>query len=249
MKQLQAYSFITVIMLAFLSCKKENMLDLVKSNGPQTTEVRHPGNFKTIEVFDKVFVNIYNGPEFKVEVLAGKHIIKNVTTRIKDDALIIRNDNTCNFVRGYKHEIVVNVTVPRIDKVTNSGVATVAFAQDFAQDTLAVRAQNSGDIYINGTYNQIRTSSHGNGDIYINGKCNSFFIYTNGTNYVNAENLIVTDYTFVETLSIGHCYINATQLTRFEYNIWSNGNIYYTGTPAYIVDYSNGKGKGRAIQK
>jgi hypothetical protein len=184
-----------------------------------------------------------------VEVIAGKNIIRNVSTEVKDGILLIENLNTCNFVRGYKREIKVNVTVPYIRKVTNSGVATIRFANDFSQDTLVVRTQNSGDTHINGMFNEVRISSHGNGDTYLSGTCNRFFVYTFGTNYVKADNFIVSDYMFIETVSIGSCYVNCTNLQRLEYNIHSKGNIYYTGSPTYIVDFSSGDGTGKAIPK
>jgi hypothetical protein len=237
-----------LLLLSLTTCKKENLLDCFKPNGKEITELRLPGSFSKIEVFDKVFVNVYKGSDHKVEVTAGKNIIKNVRTRIKDNVLIIENNNTCNFVRGYKREIVVNVTVPYMRKITNSGVATIRMEQNFVQDTLELRVQNSGDVYINGTFNEVRTSSHGNGDIYLSGSANSFYIYTHGTNFVKAEDLVVKDFTFVETISIGDCYINATQLNRLDYHIHASGDIFYSGTPAYITDYK-GEGTGKAIPK
>jgi len=138
--------------------------------------------------------------------------------------------------------------VPYIKFILNDGVGTIRISSDFVQDTLLVRAESSGDIYVNGVYNQIRTSSHGNGDIYINGSANSLFVYAFGTNFLKAENLKVTDYVFIETFSIGDCSIDASQLKTLEFNIHKDGNIFYRGEPASISDFSTYTRKGRAIK-
>jgi len=224
-------------------------LDCFKSNGHEITEIRATGSFNTVKVNNKIDLNCFMGNEYKVEVIAGEHIIGNISTKVTDGQLNLENNNTCNFVRGYKKTVIVNVTAPFFKLVFNDGVGTVRFAENFTQDTLIVRAGNSGDIHVNGKFNEIRTSSHGNGDIYLNGSTNSLYVYTKGTNFLKAEKLSVKNYAFIETLSIGDCYLNADGLQKLEFNIWSNGNIYYTGIPGEIKDLSNHTGKGQAYRQ
>lgn len=230
------------------SCKKENTFDCFKSTGSETTEVRSPGNFQTITINDKINATIFKGSDYKVEVVAGKHLLRNISTKIVKGTLNIVDNNTCNFVRGYNKKIQINITVPYVKSVFNDGVGTVDFADDFTQDTLLVKAGNSGDIYVNGVFNEVRTSSHGNGDIYFNGSANSFYIYTNGTNFLRAANFKVANYVFIETYSIGDCYIDATGLNTLEFNIHKDGNIYYTGQPNTITDFSTYSRRGRALK-
>lgn len=233
----------------FVGCKKENALDCFKSNGKEITETRDLGSFSNITLYDNIDLNITKGPEFKVNVVAGKHIIKNITTRVADGVLSIDNKNKCNFVRGYKRKVTVNVTMPYIVKVESRGVGTIRFTDTFQQDTLQLRAENSGDIYVNGTFNEVRTSSHGNGDIYVSGSCDRLFVYMFGTNMLQAENLVINSYVFVETVSIADCYINAPVNGPLEYNIWRSGNIYYKGNPTIINSFSNNAGKGSLIKR
>ena len=197
---------------------------------------------------DKIEVHVFKGTEYKVEVIAGENIIKNISTRVQGGLLTIENHNTCNFVRGYKHVVTVNVTAPYIKSATNQGVSTMSF-EDFVQDTLVLKIENSGDVRVNGTFNQVRTSTHGNGDFYLTGSANSFFVYAYGTNYIRAQDFTIRDYAFVETLTIGDCYLNATGLGLLEYNIHSEGNIYYTGQPAVIHNFSDGNAKGKAEKR
>ena len=233
------------LILVFVSCKKENAFDCFKSNGPEITEVRYPGSFNAVELNDKIEITVFKGTEYKVEVIAGKHIIKNISTKVVNGILKIENNNKCNFVRGYKRINKINITVPYVQKITNNGVGDVTFDEEFSQDSIIVDAESSGDIHINGKYNYIQTSSNGNGDVYISGSCNTLFVFTGGTNYLRAENLSVSDYVYIETLSQGDCYFNANHLKKFGYLIRGAGNIYYTGTPLIITgsNYNNGTGK------
>jgi hypothetical protein len=238
-----------LFLTAFLSCKKENEFDCFKSTGTDITEVRYPGAFKYIEVYDKIDVTIVKGAEYKVEVTAGKHIIGNISTKITGDVLQLENNNKCNFVRGYKREIKIKITTPYVIKVTNDGVGDITFAESFQQDTLFIRAENSGDTYVNGTFGQVQTSSHGNGDIYFTGSAKSLLIYTNGTNYIRADNFVVSDYIFISTYSIGDAYLNVEGLGLLDYYIWDAGNIYYKGNAKAIRNLSEIEAKGKAIQK
>lgn len=239
------------ILISFFlnSCNKENQFDCFKSTGKEVSEIRDLPSFNQITLENQINLNISQGANFNVEVIAGKNIIKNILTKVKNGILTIENNNKCNFVRGYKRVITVNVTVPFIKLVQNNGVGVMTFDKNFHQDTISIKAESSGDIILNGTYNEIISSSHGNGDIYLNGICNTLFVYSNGTNYLHAENLTAKDYLFVETLSIGDCYVNLNSCQKFDYNIWSDGNIYYKGSAVSFHSVGEGRGKGKAIQK
>ena len=242
-------SIFLLVIFFFVSCKKENEFDCFKSTGTEITETRDASAFTVIKLFDKIDLNINKGPDFKVEVIAGKHVIDNVKTTLANGILSINNTNKCNFVRGYKRKVTVNITLPYIVRVENRGVGTIRFNENFAQDTIQLIAENSGDIYLNGTYNQIKTGSHGDGDIYLNGTCNRLYGYLYGTNLIDATKLTVNTYIFIETISIADCHINAPEGGTLEYNIWRKGNIYYKGNPSVINSFSNGYGQGKLIKE
>jgi hypothetical protein len=241
--------FASLLLIAsfFSSCKKGHDLDCLKSNGPETSELRTPGAFKTIVAYNKIDVDIYQGPEYSIEISAGNHIIKNISTKLINDSLIIQNTNVCNFVRGYKRSIRAKITVPYVASVYNYGVAPIVL-HDFKQDSsIFVRNENSGDTYINGTFNTITTSSHGNGDMYVNGNAKRLLIYMNGTNYTFAQNFQATDEIYISTYSIADAYFNLDGVKSFEYYIWSQGNIYYVGNPQVIKNLGDGISDGKGI--
>lgn len=236
----------TCLFLLITACKKENALDCFKTTGAEKTETRYPGEFNSLEAFDKVDVTVVPGNEYKVTVHAGEHLLKNITTHIKDNKLSIKNNNTCNFVRGYKRKITVTVTMPVARNIVNSGVGDLR-VNGFSQDSMDVSAESSGDIYVTGNFHQLSTYSNGNGDIYLNGTCTGLHAYLYGTNFLHAEDLIVTDYVSVETVSVGDCFLNASSGLTLNIEIWRSGNIYYKGTPATIISTYQENCKGRLI--
>jgi len=241
------YIFYSVMFLILFSCKRENAIDCFKTKGHYTEETREFENFNAVAVNDQIYVTIFKGNEYKVNIKTGKNLISNISTKVVDGVLTIENNNVCNFVRGYKHQIKVDITTPVLKKLINLGVGNIIIDQQFEQDTLVARIESSGDIHINGKYNQIRTSTHGNGNMYVNGSANTFYVYSNGLNFVYAENLIVKDYAFIQSVTLGDCFVNASQLNVLDYSLESSGNLYYSGQPKNIK--AGGNGSGKAIQK
>lgn len=231
------------------SCSKDNRWACFTPTGSETTERRSVDAFTRIESFNKIQVTIFQGAETNVEVVAGKNIIHNIKTIVKDGVLKIEDNNTCNFVRGYKHTVKVYVTVPYIEKATNNGVGLIEFDPAFIQDSISVRAESSGDIRINGTFKMIRTSSHGNGDIYLNGTCDKLFVYAYGTNFLQAMGLEIKDYAFIANQSLGDCNINGTQTPMVEYVISSSGNVYVKGEPGKLDGKIDGGAKGKLLHE
>lgn len=245
MKQVITYTLLVLVMLA---CKPENRLDCFKGTGADVLETRYPGPFDSLDVIDHFDVELSTGTEYKVEVKAGKNIIGNIKTSVKNGELILENLNKCNFVRGYKRKVHIQVTVPKLKKVYHTGVGPLTI-RNFYQDTLNVRSGNSGDMYIYGNFMVINASTHGNGDIYYNGTARELLVYTNGINFVRAENMQVSDHIYISTYSLGDAHFNFSGLKLFDYYIWGTGNIYYTGTPASIVNLGETSTKGKLIKQ
>ena len=100
-----------------------------------------------------------------------------------------------------------------------------------------------------GNFEQINCVSQSNSDVYLNGSTNHLIIYMTGNPFFYGENMIVKTHAFVESYSVGHCYLNLTNTPYFEYRLWQKGNIYYYGAPQNLVNYSNAGVKGQAIAK
>lgn len=230
-----------------LSCKRENLGDCFKGNGKDITVIRNVGGFDTIDVESNLELTIEQGNEFKVEVTAGEHIIKNISTIIKNRQLIIKNNNTCNFVRGYKRKHLVHIVCPEIMRVVNDGVGPIRI-NNFKQNVIHLKGGSSGDIYLSGVFRDVYSSSHGNGDMHLSGATKNLLVYCNGTNFMRAENMTVTDNIFISTTSLGDAYFDCTGINNFEYYIYSDGNIYHYGDAKKVQRLGGTGGKGELIK-
>ena len=102
-------------------------------------------------------------------------------------------------------------------------------------------------VHINVNVKYLTTSTHGNGDLYAIGSADVSSHYTNGTNYLHLEELVIKNNIILSTYTIGDCYINAPTNGPINLEIWESGNVYYKGTPTDL--YLIKKGKGEVFQK
>ena len=242
------YTIAVLIVLLLNACNKQNAPDCFKTNGKESRETRNIAPFNSIEVNNNIQTYIYQGSTFKVEVVGPRNLLPKVETILADTMLRISNKNECAFVRGYKRKIQVFITMPKLKYAKNNSVTNMEISPLFKQDTISLRNENSGDILVNGNYNQVYVSSHGNGDVHLNGNANQLLIYTNGLNYIYAQNMLVKDYVYVATLSLGDVYINGDQLRQLDCHIHRSGNVYYTGSPLVFNNTFEDFGKGQIIK-
>lgn len=235
------YIFSFVLGAILISCNKSSP-DCFKKAGVDSSIERVMTPFKVVQLDANIEVTLIKGTEYKVQIFGGKNLLEKVTTSVESGTLMIDNDNGCNFVRGYDHKLKVTVTAPDYDKVITNSVGSIITNADFQQDSMFFSSEG-GDMIINGNYSELKTSSHGNGNVYFKGKTNTMYVYMNGTNYLYGEEGIITNYVFIESISLADAYITAPTNGTFEYHIWKTGNIYYKGDPASV----NGKAEKGGI--
>ncbi len=238
-KLLLTYLFCVI---AFLSCKKENMCDCVKSSGKENVIYRDLDGFNCIEVKDKMDFYLTQGPEYEVRVEAGENLQKLIKTELDGETLKVFNTNRCNWVRGYKHVIKVYITAPYFKHITNGGVGTIQSTNTFTQQDISVRVENSGSVKLDLNTENFYGSTHGNGDIYLTGTTKALFSDYTGTNYLYAKDLVIQSYVYLHSVSIGHAYIKAPENGLMDIIIDRAGNIHYTGNPSTINLTRNNKG-------
>lgn len=112
-------SLILFFLGLLLSCNSENSPDCFQSAGDlKRIEVAVP-SFTNITVFENLNLVLKQGDEQKVEIESGEFLLNEISAEVKDNRLILRNDNGCNFVRDYGLSTVY-VTSPNIEQVRSS---------------------------------------------------------------------------------------------------------------------------------
>lgn len=236
----QLLIIILFIVFTFFSCKKENAFDCIKPTGKIISETRDVANFHTILIEDKIDVYLKQD-NFNIIVKAGKNIIHNVVTEIKNETLYISNKNKCNFIRDPQKKIEVYIQLPQLKYLKHTGSGNIYTTNTFIQDTIIIRMETPGDVYFQTQSKYFGGSTHGNGDLYVSGQTDFFYYNFNGTNFIYADNLKINQYAYLESHSVGNAYVNIDNI-GMDAVLFSNGNIYYTGNPQYLKYTSKGKG-------
>jgi hypothetical protein len=233
---------LVIAALTLSTCKKENLCDCFKGTGKDVTEERDIRGFNKLFVENKVDVHLTQGAEFKVSVVAGKHVIKLIKTELKDGVLKISDHNTCDFTRSYKRKVTVYVTMPYLRDLNNDGVGEIYMDNQFTCDTLHYYMSNSGDLHLNVNANQLYGAMHGNGDVYLTGTVNQNVMFAGGQGYFYAFDAV--SHNVVLTLKTsGRMEVNVNNDMKIDMNERSTGDVYYKGHPVKIFGAILGKGK------
>lgn len=229
-----------IVFATIVSCDKSSP-DCFKKAGSESSLTREMTPFSNVTLESNVDVVLRHGNSYKVEVVGPKNLLDKVETSVNSNTLTVDNRNTCNFVRGYKHYLKVIVTCPKYHMVTTNSIGKIITEADFIEDSLFVYTEG-GDITIDGKFDQLRTGSHGGGNVYFKGTANELLVYMNGINFFYGQDGSVTNYVFVENISLGDAFVNAPSGGILSYHMWKTGNLFFKGDPAVVEGKSERSG-------
>ena len=207
-------------------------------------EHRAVGNFDTIVVEGNLNVYIHQAMESAIAIEAGENLIPLIETSILNRTLRVRNNNTCNFVRGYEQPINVIIFVPDPKYVRLNGTGNIYSGNTITTDTIKIDNRGMGDINLDLNVKTAYIHIHGGGDINLKGKAIYTEIYGKGTCHIRCGELI-TDFSYIFSATTGNMYIHTNKDLGAE--ITHYGNIYYTGNPN--INYEKISAQGRLIKK
>lgn len=115
-KSIIAVLFFLVSLMA-ASCSK------VFTNGTPVTEHRNLGQrFETICIYNNVNVKLVNSDHQGIELTCPENLIEKVTTEVKGDSLIIKNENDYNWLRSYDYRIDMTVYYDSLREITYAAI-------------------------------------------------------------------------------------------------------------------------------
>ena len=107
-----------IVVLLFSSCE-EKAPDCLQTAGDRVSEMVSVPNFDAITVFENIQLVVAQGPVQQVVIETGKNLRPEVTARVSDGVLILRDENNCNLFRDYG-ETVIRVTTPELSEIRSS---------------------------------------------------------------------------------------------------------------------------------
>jgi hypothetical protein len=229
-------------LIFFISCKKQNDCDCIKSRGAPVNEIRTVTTpFTTLESFDKIevyYIQDTTVTTCTVKVSTGKNLLSNISTEVVGGILQIKNLNKCNFVRS-NNDVTVYVTAPHIYSFVQEGVGNI-YTTTITQDSVRYNVDNSGDIHLDLNVYTVRGRLYGAGDVYLNGVGQYHLVYASGECFINAQNL-QTFYSYVVYQSTGEAHVNVSN--QLDAEIDYTGNLYYSGGATIIHRVGTGSGQ------
>lgn len=112
-----------IVVLFFLVSLMAASCSKVFTNGEPVTEHRNLGQrFETVCIYNNVNVKLVNSDRQGVEVTCPENLIENVTTEVKGDSLIIKNENDFNWLRSYDYSIDLTVYYDSLREITYASI-------------------------------------------------------------------------------------------------------------------------------
>ena len=146
-------------------------------------EERNVSHFNSISLRCSVDIFITQGENEKVIVEADENHIKNISTTVKDQTLIIDIDNIFRNVRVAN----VYITVSDLESINVSGSGDVVTESPLKADDFQLQINGSGDVILNISARELKVKINGSGDAKIKGDADELFISVNGSGDIIAE--------------------------------------------------------------
>lgn len=218
------------------SCKKVPL-----SVGKTVVQQRELAAFSHLAVNDDINVTLVRSDSCFIEITAGENIIDNILTEVRNDTLIISNDNKINWIRTYDYRIAATLYFSDIRTLTFGSCGELHTKNQFNayEDTpYVVKIDGgSGDIFMKfNNCNSLKVNyDYGTSQLNLYGEGNKFLdIYKKSYGLIHAEDY-VADSVAITNNSTGDCYVKAN---KYLYSLIEHlGNVYYKGEPEIVEEY------------
>lgn len=240
-----AVGAVFALLLIFNSCNKENAPDCFQKAGEHKLISREVDEWNSIELRDYLQIELVDSSAQFIELEGPDNLLSDIETSVKEGKLLIKNNNTCNFVRSFKHRIIVRIFAPAFPDIQNYGTGDITSVNTIEATIFKIDNRDAaGQISISVDVDTLTIATHtGVCDVNIGGNSQIANIFNQGLGKIDARTLSNTD-AFVNNSSINDVFVNCNGY--FYGHITYSGNIYYSGTPNYIE--SNILGNGRILK-
>lgn len=232
---------IFLILTLFYSCNSPEAPDCFKSAGEEQQEERILAAFDQIEIHDRFEIILVEDSISKVKLEGPKNMLSKINTRSENGKLYISNDNTCNFVRSFKHVVKIHIHSPWIKEIQNYGTGNISNLDTLHYPYMKVENRHAAgvvDLTFEGDSLFAYTQT-GVADFVLRGNVVKSELFNQGLGSINASALYSQE-TYINNNSIND--ISAFSSNYLFAINYSKGNIFVYGTPLQTDIYRNGSG-------
>ncbi|SFU50036.1 Putative auto-transporter adhesin, head GIN domain [Pustulibacterium marinum] len=226
------------LFLLFSGCNSENAGDCFQIAGTIIQEEISVADFSTIEVGEGVTLYLSEGTENQVILETGSNLINDVNVSVENGKLLLKDDNSCNFVRKYG-VTKVYVTAVNITKIINNSQFDVyseevlhfnaleLISEDYNTAGLAV-----GSFHLEIENQNLTVNFNKISNAYISGSTNRLTVnFYSGDSRFEGEDLIAQQ-VYIYHRSSNDMIVNPVQSISAE--IVSTGDVIAVNTPEEI---------------
>lgn len=162
-----------------LSCNSENANNCFQKAGEIIQTEIEVATFDKVTVHERIELIITQGNEQKVVVETGENLLNDISVEVIDNELILKNFNTCNFIRDYDLTKVY-ITSPNLTTIRNASEYNVSSNGVLTYPSLYLRSSGEksdylsiGDWYLTIKNENLNIWSNGIANFYIEGTTNN----------------------------------------------------------------------------
>ncbi len=250
MKKLQKFHIFIVLLLVLSGCRKDQWNDCFQGTGKDVTETRLLGPFSKLSIgekFDIILVQDTSQPE-QVKITAGKHIIKQLVTEVKNNTLTIKDRNTCNFVRSYTRKITIEIRVKYLDDIELFSVSNLKSIDTLyfeKSNYLKLKNYGLGDINRKLKLGYLEVHSINSGNIILEGWSNILTCSIEEVSVLDARKLLCDDI-YLDSHTPLDCFVNPKKVLSVK--IFNKGNVNYLSEPSVKKEISEQRGVGQLFK-
>lgn len=239
---------ISLIVLLFTGCKKEQWDDCISSTGNDISIERPLKTFDKISISDKfnLIISQDTSQSERVILTGGENILEGISAEVDGNALTISNRNTCNFVRSYDREITVEVFVHDLIEIEIFGATSIVSKDTLRLNDLSIYHSALEDIDLTiDVSGEVFVESINSGATILHGKAQKIKGSIEEITNLDARDLVCEE-AIIDIHTPLDCYINATKLIYA--GIYNKGNLFYVSEPSDLKEVHDQKGTGQLIK-
>ncbi|MBQ8958826.1 MAG: DUF2807 domain-containing protein [Bacteroidales bacterium] len=247
----------SLVSLMATSCTK---MDALFNNGEPVTEQRSVNrHFSAIAMYNNVNVNLVQSHHPRLELTCPKNLIEKVTTEVRGDSLIIKNENDYNWLRSYDYDIDLTVYYDSLREITYASIGHLLSTDSIKGfgtqvfDTITSISPDSTSVVIDSIDSHWNRSfvlriKEGSGDIDLCFDCDILkTVFSFGTSKVALRGIAgytehyVKSYGCIHAEALNSNIVKVMSESTNDIYVWARGqlfahlssigNVYYKGYP------------------
>lgn len=233
-------------LLLFLSCS-EMVDDCLDSYGSEVSKIIKVESFDKLLIHEGVSLTIIQSETQKVELITGSNLVNDVDFEVVDKRLIIKDHNSCDWVRGYI-PVQVNVYVPNLTEVRSStqydvrseGVLEFSSLRLISEDFYDNALNNTGDFKLSIQSSSLHTTSNGLTNFIISGQVDYLNVFVaSGNSRFEGGDLLAKEIEFYHRGTNDLIFYPVNKLSG---NLYSTGDVILKNKPSTIDVTAHYKG-------